>query len=385
MKRVLYIASVDFNKYGGGAQAVRAFLDSTLDIFGADRVDVMAGNDYIFRDEYKNINYILVQKRSRLYGYYEVLKGYMERWTKAIYNHLRANHTKYELIIINSSRSGVIIPQLKKFGLKVITIHHNDEVEYCMDNKNMYTFGGRFSLLINRAQRMAYKYSDVNVFLTNQDCCSFKDKYGGNNGINTVLGVYDYKSAKVIVPDNVTPLYDIGISGSLGDYQTIHGIMSLKKNYHKITQELIPNLKLLITGRNPSKEILDFAKEYPRNITVIPSPIDIHNVLQPCMIYLCPTDIGGGLKLRVMDGLKLGKPILVHKVSARGYDMFVNKPYFKIYHDIESFRHGLEDIVKYISETDNNDYQRHISSDYYSFFGYSAGTQRFRNIINNLG
>lgn len=383
MKKVLFIASIDFNKYGGGAQAVRAFIDSTIDIFGVNRVDIMVGCEYEMLEEYKNYNYIRVEKRTKLKSCWEVSKGYVERWSSAILSYIKKHREEYGLLIINSSRSGTIIPKIKKYGINIITIHHNDEVEYCMDNKNMYTFGGKSSYFINRAQKMAYKNSDINVFLTKQDKLSLNSRYGDNNKKNIVLGLYDYKSAEIINPHNDTFLYDIGLSGSLCDYQTVHGIMSLRNNYYDIIKKHIPHLRLLITGREPSKDIFDFVNECSRNVFLVPSPKDIHSELKPCAIYMCPTDIGGGLKLRVMDGLKLGKPILVHQVSARGYDMFKAKPYFRTYNDRESFEQSLKELIKFVQEA-TCDKRLQISNDYYSYFGYNAGTRRFKELVKIL-
>ena len=80
MKRVLYLAPYDFNKFGGGNQAVRAYMDSVLDIFGRERVDVMTGSEFKMLPEYKDLNLILVQRRLKIRSYFELLFGYLERW-----------------------------------------------------------------------------------------------------------------------------------------------------------------------------------------------------------------------------------------------------------------------------------------------------------------
>lgn len=92
--------------------------------------------------------------------------------------------------------------------------------------------------------------------------------------------------------------------------------MDINKNYFDIIDSEIPGFKMLLTGRNPSYEVLDFANNHKGNVEIVANPIDILSVVQKGIIYLCPTDIGGGLKLRVMDGLKSGMPILVHAISA---------------------------------------------------------------------
>ena len=43
-----------------------------------------------------------------------------------------------------------------------------------------------------------------------------------------------------------------------------------------------------------------------------------------------------------MDGLRNGKAILTHPTSAKGYDLFHNKDYFKQYHSVEDFMEKLD-------------------------------------------
>lgn len=381
MKKVLFLATFDFNLWGGGAQAVRAYLDSTLEIFGSDNVDVMIGAEYKLLDEYKNLNTIRVSKRSKIKSLFGFLRGSMARWTLPLQQFVNCHYKEYDLVIINSGLIGTIVPSIKRRGLKVVTIHHNEEIEYCMENKNIYTLGGRCRYFVNNAQRKAYEYSDVNLFLTIQDKIKFESMYGKPlKQTNDVIGVYDYRTARIVQNFSSSVDYNIGISGSLATYQTTHGIIDIMDNYINIIRDLIPDCRILLTGRNPSPEIMKIANDNIKNVFVLPNPQDIIPIIQKCSIYLCPTDIGGGLKLRAMDGLKSGLPILVHKVSARGYDMFIGKPYFKIYDDRESFKKGLKDLLEFISNI-NVDIKKQISNDYYSYFSYKAGTNRLKEQV----
>lgn len=384
MKKILFLATNDFNKFGGGAQAIRAYLDSILEIYGIENVVVMLGDEYELLEEYKILNVIRVKKRSVFRSRLEILMGYMDRWVTPIISYLKVHSKDYSTVIINGGRMGGVVPVIKKFGLKVITIHHNEEIEYCVDNKHIVTLGGRWDYLVRRAQGFAYTYSDINLFLTIKDRELLHKLYGRNHKLNEVVGVYDYKSALIVKPSQDNPEYHIGISGSLNNYQTTHGIMDVKNNYWHILVDMIPDVKMLITGRNPSNETLEFASIYSRNIAIVPSPQDIMSVIKKASIYLCPTDIGGGLKLRAMDGLKSGMPVLAHKVSARGYEMFVGKPYFRVYHDGETFRKGLEDILNFVNNCTSYD-RLAISRDFYEFFGYHAGTERMRKILTEKG
>lgn len=380
--RVLFVSTVDPFGMGGGPQATRAFMDATIDIFGISNVSIMIPEEVTIPPEYKDCNYIRVPRRGRLTGLIEMLRGLTGRFSKPVVDIIKHSPDSFNLCIFNCGReSGWSFKKIRKLNIKKITIHHNQEVEYCMDNKTMYTFGGKFPYIVKHEEKNAYIYSDINLFLTQQDKDAFSRSYGQTKAINELLGTFDYKSSKIIsAMDDSKKIYDLVASGSLSQYQTVHGILDFCNNYLDVSKELIPNLKILLTGRSPRKEIVILQKKNTDVIDIVPSPIDIQREVSKGKIFLCPTDIGGGLKLRAMDGLKNGLPVLIHEISSRGYDYFFNKSYFRKYNNKETFAKGLIDILNYLQE--NPSCAETINNDYYEYFGYQKGLERFKKVIN---
>lgn len=380
--KVLFVSTVDPFGMGGGPQATRAFMDATLDTFGVLNVSIMIPEEVIVPPEYKDCNFIRVPRRRRLVGLIEMLRGLTGRFSKPVVDIMKKTPNSYSWCIFNCGReSGWSFRKIRKPGIKKVTIHHNQEVEYCMDNKTIYTFGGKISYIVKHEERNAYIYSDFNLFLTQQDKEAFSRTYGQTKAINSLLGTFDYKSSKIItVMDDTHKKYDLVASGSLSQYQTVHGIMDFCKNYLDASKKLIPNLKILLTGRSPRKEIINLQEENANVIDIVPSPIDIQREVSKGKIFLCPTDIGGGLKLRAMDGLKNGLPVLIHEISSRGYDYFFSKPYFRVYNNKDTFNKGLIDILNYLQE--NPSCAETINHDFYEYFGYHKGLERFKKAIN---
>ena len=79
-----------------------------------------------------------------------------------------------------------------------------------------------------------------------------------------------------------------------------------------------------------------------------------------------------------MDGLRQGLPVLVHSVSARGYDWFFNKPYFKIYNDEQTFFKGLSSLLEYCKKDVN---RNQIQKDYYEIYSFEAGCERMKEVV----
>ena len=91
--------------------------------------------------------------------------------------------------------------------------------------------------------------------------------------------------------------------------------------------------------------------------------------------YICPTCLGGGLKLRVMDGLKWGLPVISHTVSARGYDLFEEMGCLISYHNLDGFRRALETLKTSSFE------KKTVLRAYEEIFSFEAGCNRVKKLL----
>ena len=146
--------------------------------------------------------------------------------------------------------------------------------------------------------------------------------------------------------------------------------------------DLYKQLELKIEGNTSIEEVARMQKEQMEQmkkyvqdqlalIKQCNCPENMSETIIDCGIFICPTNVGGGIKLRVMDGLKLGMPIITHKVSARGYDAFWDKPWFQVYEDKDSFMKALEKINVVIRENDG--LRDEIIESYKQIFSFSNG------------
>jgi hypothetical protein len=381
--RILFVAAIDMFVNGGGAQGTHAYLDATLDIFGRDSVTVMVGDQVGIPKEYSDITFVKVPKRSSIESYVGFFTGNMSRMTKPLIEYVKTHHDEYKYCIINGSLTGGrAVKIIESYGIKTIVIFHNYEVEYHRDNKSKVSLHGHYLGSIKRAEELSYKHATLSLFMTSDDIKIFEKAYGASHTKKHILGTYDYKAREQenIKKDNKK--YDIVISGSLVTYQTYIGIKDFFDKYLSITEDIIENVSIVLTGRSPSSEVLDIQKRRSDVFSIIPNPDDILTVVQEGRLYLCPTCIGGGLKLRAMDGLKCGLPVLAHEVSARGYDYYYDKDYFQIYNNEESFRIGLTKLISYLDG--NKEASETINREYYEYFGYAAGVNRFKEALKQI-
>lgn len=364
--KILLITSVDITTKSGGGFANRAFYDS-LTLHFPECVDVIP---FVPSTLVEKVSFVLHARIHRLH-------------TKVL-NFLDRNKGAYQICIINSGLYGDLVPEIKKRGIRVVMIHHNFEPVFQKDNKRPVTLWGLTSFFVSRNERKAYRYSDLNIFLSDYDRKMMVERYGtSNKQHDAVVGIYEpiNHSSLFLQSENDNSYIDVAMSGCLNHQQTIVGLKDFVKKYFRIFKKIMPAAsRLIITGSTPGKSVNKYARE--NDIRIVPDPERISDVIKDCSIYLCPVNVGSGVKLRILDGLRLGMPILAHKVSSRGYEAFINKPWFAVYDDIESFEKGLNSILLYLKN--NNNFRTEIIREYKAQFSFEAGDERFYAVLKSI-
>ena len=383
MKQILFISTVNLHERNGGALATLAYYNAFKYLYGS-KVDLALPAEYCYGD-YDNA--IAVPKRNRLLTYCKVLTGRFHRYKDFFNRLLKKNSTRYGLVVMNGGfYAGDMVEMFQSYGIMVIVIHHNYEPEYHLDNKTLPTFGGITSYFVAKNERNAYLKADLNAFLTQSDIILHQQHYGICKKHPFLLGVFEPESCSF--PGEQTTVerknasYSVVITGSMNSVQTVCGIIDFKSKYFPIFKKFLPDWKVIISGRNPDQKIVQFADENADCVQVIPNPQNMDEVIAKGAIFLSPTNVGGGLKLRLMDGLRNGLAVLTHEVSARGYDVFFDQPFFQVYKDEESFVNGLKTLSDFVQNEQG--YSKAICEIYRSSFSFEAGCDRINLLMKEL-
>lgn len=375
MERILYIAMANIHSKSGGGFANRAFYESLL-LHYNDNVDLIEFAEDV-QEEDKN--FFGIPRINAIHKIGNLAKGIIHRYTPWLHSFLCDTTNKYSCCIINSGILGDLIQEIKKYIPYVVVIHHNDEVVFQMDNNRPTTLWGITPYFVDRNQMLAYLYADLNLFLTEYDKKSFEKKYGRRDN-SKVIGIYETINRKNNLLLKDLPNNHLVITGALHNIQTIKGVKDFCNNYLPcLTNYYNGEYKLTIAGRNPGKYICGL---HSRCIDIIANPVDMDAVVNNAGIFLCPINVGSGLKLRIMDGLRLGMPILTHEVSSRGYEFFFKENWFQVYNDKDSFLRGLK-ALNDIIVTEKNIQQR-ICDKYLEYFSFEQGDKRFISAVEEV-
>lgn len=315
-----------------------------------------------------------------------LLVGRLHRYYGVFDKALASN--RFDTVVFDACYASFrLIEKARRAGCRVITIHHNYQMDYVRDN---YRFPVRLPMLYwtRICEREAVQGSDLNFVLTDDDRLTLRNHYDKEGTRRfAVIGVFEYRREPLPVHPMITAPVFI-LTGNLSMRQTEVPLLQwIDECYPELTRppirsgvtESTPScpavtghLSVIVAGKDPSERLRSRCLEH--GIEVIASPTDMQAVLARGRYYICPASNGGGLKLRMMDGLKNGMPVLAHVAATRGYEPFVDR-YVFCYRDRESFREALKRMLA--QKPDSEGLQRL----YQEVFSFDAGLERLRNIL----
>lgn len=329
------------------------------------------------RDDIRCQNIYFVEERSRIERLMSIFTGYMNRYVSFTKELLSKHPNKYSLVVFDHSNiAGTLIDTVNSLKIKSVTIHHNYEKEYFSDNNHGF-YKLFFLNHVIRWERKAYLKSDLNLFLTKQDLIKFQEVYGKGRGKCSVIGAFEYKN--YTIPTTYPKINDtltFVITGSLSNFQTTDAVSYF---FSDLYSTLPTDCKIIVAGRNPSAKVIELCNVH-NNVELIPNPQNMDEVVSRADIYICATRIGGGLKLRVMDGLKNGLPVITHICSARGFDAFVGEPVFKIFSTSGEFKKGVFELITLCKSGDFN--KCLIQNIYKKHFSFESGLERVKKSLS---
>lgn len=402
IKRLLFITCHKLSDNNGGANASKGFIHTFAPLFD-DRTLIYPECDDIDK---------LIPEGYKLFPIHDArpkwLKGIdMYRGDLSIVCSFVRQHIvehSYDIIVIDHSFTATsVVKQLKATGAKIITIHHNVERNYLKDNKRPWLYRIPYHYYALEAERNSLLCSDVNITLTQKDADVFKTWYPERNLHLHPLGIVEYcdipkksfaKKDLIAIEEECETVernntddkacqgemnnLTFAITGSLCFNQSNVPLIDFLNNYYPVLKERCCGARLVIAGRDPSKELQTIC-EKKNGVILIPNPIDIRKVISNADIYVCPIDKGSGLKLRILDGIKNGLPVVCHEVSACGYENFVEHGMIFKYHDTDSFIKALNALLK--RKLSRNA----IYNEYRDYFSVNAGMLRLKEILKEEG
>ena len=108
--------------------------------------------------------------------------------------------------------------------------------------------------------------------------------------------------------------------GSLDWYPNANAMITFCESIWPYLKKNIPELKLIIVGKNPPNQLLKITKKQ-RDINVMGYVNDVRPLIKGAAVYVCPIQDGGGTRLKILDALSQGIPIIANPIAVEGIDL----------------------------------------------------------------
>jgi hypothetical protein len=111
---------------------------------------------------------------------------------------------------------------------------------------------------------------------------------------------------------------DFVFLGTLNLSHNAFGIEHFLRSRFEFVLQMIPNVKLFIVGKGASEELVRTAAQYPDHVELMGFVEDVDAVLSRCCAMLSPLFFGSGVKIKAIDALRCGIPLITTPEGVEG-------------------------------------------------------------------
>lgn len=200
-------------------------------------------------------------------------------------------------------------------------------------------------------ERNCYKFY-MNITVSEDDKLMLK-KISPHSRIEVVENGVDVNFFKQ--KDNHNNTNRLIFAGRMDQYSNVDAIMEFCRNVWPLVKEKFPKMRFSIIGNNPPQKLLDMARNDER-IEVLGYVDDVRPYFAGASISICPIRDGGGTRLKILDAMAMGMPIISTTIGCEGIDVSPGKDVL--------IANTPEEYVNSISKLNNDDFLRENLSNY---------------------
>jgi glycosyltransferase involved in cell wall biosynthesis len=111
--------------------------------------------------------------------------------------------------------------------------------------------------------------------------------------------------------------HSVIFTGWLGWRPNISAMGFLVEKVWPQVKRSFPDARLYLAGKNPPEHVLRWP-EKDSSIVVVPDPEDMRPWLARAAVCVCPILEGGGTRLKILDAMAMGKPVVSSTIGCEG-------------------------------------------------------------------
>ncbi len=205
-------------------------------------------------------------------------------------------------------------------GFRKVLNHHNCEsaMAYRQAEREKNPVQKKYMLLqaakLERAEQTQCPRFDVNLVVSEGDR-RLLQAIQPNAHYHIVANGVD---TQYFVPITSEPeAHSVIFTGLLGWGPNVSAMKFLVRDVWPHVKAKFPAARLYLAGKKPAKHVLAWPEE-DSSITVVPNPDDMRPWLARATVCVCPIREGGGTRLKILDAMAMGKPVVSTTIGCEG-------------------------------------------------------------------
>lgn len=324
--RVLYVTFESPSRFYGGGRALIQSLESLSGFCEIDYVGLPFDIEEFPQFNIKNC-YFLKKKKNPISGAINILRGVptfsFSSWQKI---KKKIDCSLYDFAFIEFSHIDFVVKWAQKHSLKTVLRVHNVEYDIvkCI-SKFRKLDKNKIRAIINqkkifKREKESFLLADRVIFLTKNDLNRACDLYGDVTEKSEIIPIcmhaqLDQHYEKVFDFDYILT------TGSLNYGANVEGISWLISNAWELLEkrEETKNIKLIVAGSNPTKEIKELCSR-TSNCVLVDTPPSLGPYLEHALFYVAPIFVGAGMKVKIAEALSFGLRVVGTDHAFIGYE-----------------------------------------------------------------
>jgi polysaccharide biosynthesis protein PslH len=228
---------------------------------------------------------------------------------------------KYDIVILENLASLNAVSVIRKYdrAVKIVYDAHNVDTDLAKVAVDKWDMKKETMQLINKVERSLYKTVDALI------ACSQRD-------LDIFSQMNDGKLQMAVIPNGVSvsnKLYDNGVQldnpeyilfcGTLSSVPNTEGILWFYDNCWPIVKKSNPDLKLLVLGSGEAPKSMN-AMINDASIEFSGTVDDVRSWYNKASVALVPLLSGSGTRLKILEAMSLGLPVVSTSKGAEGIE-----------------------------------------------------------------
>ena len=254
----------------------------------------------------------------------------------------------FDIIQLEGVYLAPYIPVIRKYSKAKISIRaHNIEYEIwkrIADNSYNPVKSFYYNSLAQRVKNFELRYfpmADVILAITQRDAKHIK-RLGIVTPIHIIPAGIDIE--RIDTGKQASDFPNLFHLGALDWEPNLEGLRWFLKNIWGNVLRQSPDIQLHIAGRNASAKTVAFLRQQP-NLVYHGEVDDAYQFMREHAIMIVPLLSGGGMRIKILEGMALSKTIISTKVGAEGMDYTDGKDLL-IATSAQEFEKQIVEIVK---------------------------------------